>query len=135
MATRFLKLAALYWLIGVCVGLGMGITQEFRLAPVHAHLNLLGWASLALVALIYQAHPPAATTRLARWHFWLHNLGLPVFMVHLALLLSGQGWARAGVAVGASATVVGVLLFVINLHLTVRSDRRDVQPAGARGES
>ena len=83
MGLRFLKIAVVYLLIGAFLGLGMGIAQNFALVPVHAHVLLLGWASLALAGLVYHLYPAASTTRLARVHFWLHNLGLPVFMVTL----------------------------------------------------
>ena len=115
MATRILKLALVYLLLGVSMGLAMGITHQFQYAPVHAHINLLGWASLALISLIYHVHPQAAQTRLAQWHFWLHSLGLPVFMVSLFLLLSGNASAGPAVAIGATTTLVGIVLFVINV--------------------
>lgn len=34
-----------------CLGLYMGVRHDLRLAPVHGHLNLLGWAWLGLYAL------------------------------------------------------------------------------------
>src|SRR5215467_11574173 len=90
MGIRFLKIAAVYLFVGVAMGLAMGITQSFALHPVHAHVNLLGWASLALAGLIYVQFPAAAETRLARIHFWMHNVSLPIFMTALAFLLSGH---------------------------------------------
>jgi len=121
MAIRFLKLAAAYLLLGVTMGFGMGITHQFQYAPVHAHVNLLGWATQALVALIYRVFPQAAETRLARLHFGMHNLGLPVFMASLFLVIAGQAWAQAGVAVGAAITLTGIALFVVNLARTLDS--------------
>jgi hypothetical protein len=56
----------------------------FILAPVHAHLLLLGWASLALAGIIYHLYPAAGTTRLARIHFWAHNSPA-----------SGPAWSRS----------------------------------------
>ncbi len=53
MSARFLKIAVVYFVIGAVVGLYMGITATFTQAPVHAHLNLLGWVSLAVIGLIY----------------------------------------------------------------------------------
>ena len=71
MGLRFLKIAVVYLLIGALLGLGMGIAQNFALIPVHAHLLLLGWASLALAGVVYHLYPAASTTRLARIHFWM----------------------------------------------------------------
>ena len=90
MALRFLKIAVVYLFIGALLGFAMGMSQQFTLAPVHAHLLLLGWASFALVGLVYHLYPAAAETKLARIHFWLHNLGLPAFMLALGTLLTGH---------------------------------------------
>ena len=121
MGVRFLRIAVVYLVIGACLGLAMGIKENFVLAPVHAHLLLLGWASLALAGIIYHLYPGAADTRLARVHFWLHNVGLPVFMAGLGMLLTGT--AGAGPVVGISATVVlvGLVVFATNILLNVKS--------------
>ena len=65
MAQRFLKIAVVYLFLGVLLGITMGITQNFVLVPVHAHIGLLGWATLALAGVIYHLHPAAGKTRLA----------------------------------------------------------------------
>ena len=61
----FLLLAAMSLVAGVVLGIWMGITHDFRFMPVHAHLNLLGWASQALFGLVYRAYPSLARARLA----------------------------------------------------------------------
>jgi len=126
MATRFIKIAVLYLALGVTLGVVMGMLQKFTFTPVHAHLNLLGWASLALVGLVYHAFPQAAETRLARIHFWLHNLGLPPLMIALALMLSGNAALEPVVGIFSLIVWLGVILFVVNIWLAVR-------PAAAPG--
>ena len=120
MGLRFLKIAVVYLVLGALLGLTMGITQKFVLAPVHAHLLLLGWASLALAGLIYHLYPAAATTRLARTHFWLHNLALPPFMVGLGMLLTGNESAGAVVAPSATVVLVGLAVFAANVLINVK---------------
>lgn len=120
MGLNLLRIAVVYLFVGALMGLAMGITQKFVLAPVHAHLLLLGWASLALAGIVYHLYPPASATRLARLHFWLHNLGLPVFMIGLALLLTGT---EAGVPItgaGATAVLIGLALFTTNVMLNAK---------------
>ncbi len=121
MGIRFLKIAVVYLVVGASLGLFMGITENFTLAPVHAHLVLLGWASLALAGIIYHLYPAAGTTKLAQVHFWTHNLALPVFMGSLGFLLRGA--AGAGPVVGISATVVlaGLFVFATNVLLNVKA--------------
>lgn len=120
MGLNFLRIAVVYLFLGALMGFAMGITQKFVLAPVHAHLLLLGWASLALAGIVYHLYPPASATRLARLHFWLHNLGLPVFMVGLALLLTGTEAGNPMTAVGATIVLVGLALFSANVLLNAR---------------
>ena len=120
MGLRFLKIAVVYLFVGALLGLFMGITQQFVLAPVHAHLLLLGWASLALAGLIYHLYPAASATRLAHIHFWLHNFGLPVFMTALGLLLTGHESAVPFVAIGASAMLIALAIFTTNVLLNVK---------------
>lgn len=120
MATRFIKIAVLYLVAGVTLGVIMGMRQSFGLAPVHAHLNLLGWASLALVGLVYHAYPAAAETRLARIHFWLHNIGLPPLMIALALMLSGNAAMEPVVGIFSLVVAAGIACFVVNVWLAVR---------------
>ncbi|HYQ99388.1 MAG TPA: hypothetical protein VET86_05030, partial [Casimicrobiaceae bacterium] len=89
-ATTWLKLSVVYLMAGVALGIAMGVTEDFTLKPVHAHLNLLGFATTALAGLIYSVHPEAARSRLAVAHFWLHNTALPVMMGSLAWFLNGH---------------------------------------------
>ena len=121
MGVRFLKIAAVYLVVGTLLGVYMGATEKFALAPVHAHLLLLGWASLALAGIIYHLHPAAGETRLARIHFRMHNLALPVFMAALAALLSGNPGAGPVVGIGSLVMFAGLLLFGINVLVNVRA--------------
>jgi hypothetical protein len=121
MELRFVKISLVYLVVGAALGLVMGISGEFRLASVHTHLLLLGWASLALAGLVYHWYPQAAATRLARIHFWLHNIGLPVFMVALALLLTGNGWATPVVGAAGAAVTLGLLAFAANVFVNIRA--------------
>ena len=124
MGLTLLRIAVVYLVIGGSLGLTMGITEKFTLAPVHAHLLLVGWASLALAGLIYHAYPAAAITRLARIHFWLHNLGLPVFMLGLGLVLSGSEAARSALPILATAAAVvlaGLFVFAANVLINAKA--------------
>lgn len=121
MGLRFFQIAVVYLVVGATLGLVMGIRQQFALAPVHAHLVLLGWATLALAGTIYHFYPAAAATRLARVHFWMHNLGLPAFMGGLALVLTGDGWAMPLTVTGAVTTLAGLFVFAANVLVNAKA--------------
>jgi hypothetical protein len=65
---QFLLLAALSLVVGIGLGIFMGITHDFSYVPVHAHVNLVGWASLGLFGLAYRAYPELASRKLAKVH-------------------------------------------------------------------
>ena len=121
MAQRFIRIAVVYLVIGACLGLAMGISGKFTMQPVHAHLLLAGWLSLAMAGVIYTLYPEAAATKLATGHFWLHNIGLPIFMAGLAAMLTtGEQGLVPVVAGGASLLLIGFFLFAGNVLLKVR---------------
>ncbi|MDE2235707.1 MAG: cytochrome-c oxidase [Gammaproteobacteria bacterium] len=121
MGALWLKIAVVYVLIGMLVGLYMGATEQMQYIPVHAHLNLLGWVTLALAGLVYQIFPRMAASPLQRWHFWLHNLGLPVSMVSLALMINHRPALLPVVIIGAIVVFIGMLLFAINLFRNAKA--------------
>lgn len=121
MSARLIKVAAFYLVAGVAMGIVMGITHEFVLAPVHAHINLLGWATLAIIGVIYHAYPAAGETRLASVHFWIHNTALPVFMVGLGFALTGHEAFLPVTIAGALGVAIGIVVFAVNLWRTVGS--------------
>ncbi len=121
MGIRFLKIAVIYLFVGALLGGYMGATNNFVLAPVHAHLALLGWASLALAGLIYHLYPAAARTLLARIHFWLHNIGLPFFMLGLGLVLTGHTAAVSIVSISAGIVIIGLAALTANVLMNVKA--------------
>ena len=121
MSERFIHIAVIYLVVGATLGLGMGITQKFMLQAVHAHLLLAGWLTLAMVGAIYKLYPAAGTTKLATAHFWLHNVGLPIFMGGLtAMLLTGDQGLTPVIAGGALLVLIGFYCFAVNVWLRLR---------------
>ncbi|HYD89349.1 MAG TPA: hypothetical protein VEA80_17855 [Vitreimonas sp.] len=61
----FITTALLCLLVGESLGIWMGVAHDFTFAPVHAHLNLLGWVTLAAYGLMHRAYPALGASRLA----------------------------------------------------------------------
>lgn len=120
MGIKFIKISVVYFVIGVCIGLYMSISHLFDLTPVHVHINLLGWVSMGLAGLIYVAFPAAAETAMAKAHFWIHNIALPIMMIGLALYVSGVESALPAVAVGGTLMVLGIIVFALNVLTNVK---------------
>ena len=118
----WIKIAVVYFVIGVGWGIYMGASGDFTLMPVHVHINLLGWVSLTLIGLIYRQFPELAGTMLAKIQFWLHNLGLPLLMLALAGMLRGKTTLEPILGVAAAVVGLAVLLFAINIWRVPRND-------------
>ena len=112
LSQRWFLAAITYFVIGIGMGVYMGASGNHALFTVHAHVNLLGWASMGLIGLLYRSLPAAAETRFAVWHFWLYQVAVPPMLVAVALI---QVWGQkdAGPVAGAASVVVfaSVLLF------------------------
>jgi len=116
----WIKAAVIYFIMGVGLGIYMGASGDHVLVPVHAHFNLLGWVSLALVGLIYRQFPVAGSHRLAKVQFWLHNAGLLAAMFLLTGVLRGN--TSLDPILGVASVVIGasVVLFAINVFQNIR---------------
>lgn len=122
----FLILATTSLLVGVSVGIWMGIAHDFQFAPAHAHLNLLGWVSLALFGLAYRAYPRLGESRMAMPHFVLACVGAIVFPVGIALSISGVTIVVA--IAGSFIWLAAVVLFLANL-VRITVGRTSASPA------
>lgn len=124
MGTLFIKIAAVYLLIGIALGIYMGITDSFQYAHVHAHINLLGWATSGLFGVIYYVFSRAGNSKLGKIHFWLHTIGTPLVLLGMYLFTVGQDGAAFPMAVGGALIVLAAtLLFVVNMFTNLKKDR------------
>ena len=113
MSNWFLRLAVLYLIAGVGLGLYMAASHNHTMFPVHAHLNLLGWVTLALFGLFYRLVPAATGTLLAKLHFCVYVPAHFVQMVLLALFF--RGVTAVEPALGAVSMLVGaaIVMFAV----------------------
>jgi hypothetical protein len=61
----FILIGLLYGIFGFGFGIWVGINERFEQAHLHAHINLIGFASMTLFGLLYRAFPALAEGRLA----------------------------------------------------------------------
>ena len=85
-ALWFFAIAPLYVVIGMALGIYMGASDDHSLYPAHAHLNLIGWVTMALYGTFY-ALAREASPKLAWSTFWLNNAGVVIMIPSLALVL------------------------------------------------
>ena len=110
---KFLLLGAIMLTAGVALGIVMGFRHDFSLAPVHAHINLVGWASLSLFGIVYKLYPQMAKSRLAALHFIFAAPAAVMFPLGIALAMLAD---RPLVAIVAAVLwFIGVVLFLVQL--------------------
>lgn len=112
-SNNFLRLGALSALVGMTLGVWMGANENFVLRPVHAHINLLGFASMMLFGLFYRAFPPAGRGWLPMGHFVLSVIGFLILMPSLTLMLLGKPLFMPGMIASEIMLVASMALFVI----------------------
>jgi hypothetical protein len=112
---RFFIVAILFALSGMVLGIWMGITgpEVFNFAPVHAHINLVGWATLFLCGLWYRGAPLAAATVLAQTHFWLAAVGAVLLVIGIVGAVAPNPSLERVVIPGSLITLAGMILFLI----------------------
>jgi cbb3-type cytochrome oxidase subunit 1 len=118
----WLRLAVVYLIAGIALGIAMGATENFTLRPVHAHINLLGWATLAVAGLLYTVFPQAGESKLAKAHFWLLNVSMPIMLAALTIMLLGNPGAIPVLAISEFVAAGGMIAFAINVFVNVRTN-------------
>ncbi|MFI4868573.1 MAG: hypothetical protein ACHQDD_04390 [Steroidobacterales bacterium] len=107
----YVTLGACYLVLGMTLGIVMGIRQDFQLSPVHAHINLVGFAAHCIFGLVYRSWPSLKQGAMAVAQFWLFVLGSPVLMVGIAVAILTNNPALA--IVGSMLVILGALLFLV----------------------
>jgi cbb3-type cytochrome oxidase subunit 1 len=122
LSKRLIHTAAAFFVVGVSLGAYMGAKQDFRFVHAHAHINLLGWVALGLIGLIYRVHPHLQKGWLTHAHYWLHTVGLVVFMGSFVWGITAGAKALPFIATGASMVSLAVPLFAVNVFMRLRSN-------------
>jgi hypothetical protein len=86
----FMVMGAVYLVVGILFGAYMGGSGDHTLAPVHAHINLLGFTLMTVFGVGYRLIPGLAEGTLPKAHFWLHQVGALLLLIGLTLLMTGQ---------------------------------------------
>lgn len=120
LAYRFMLAGIVFVILGMVLGVYMGTSEDFTLTPLHAHLNLVGWATMMLFGLFYRGDQMAANAPLAQWHFWVAVIGMILFIPGIAgANLGNSTWAMF-VIPGALLTLASMLIFLWTVWQSAR---------------
>lgn len=118
LSTLLLRVSILLLLIGLCIGIGMAITQDFRMRPTHAHLNLVGFVIMFIAGLYYRLVPVAETMVLAKAHAYLHIAAGIIFPIGIyAVTVVSPSYEFLAI-IGSLTFLVSMVLFTIVVYRT-----------------
>jgi cbb3-type cytochrome oxidase subunit 1 len=135
----FLK-SSLAWLaLGVTLGLCMAAHPAWTIyRPAHAHMVLLGFATMMIYGVAYHVIPRFTghalhSRRAAGAHWWLANAGLALMVAGFALRANAAPFATIALASGGALASAGAYTFVYVMWRTIDGPRR--APGATRAAS
>ncbi|HEY7977109.1 MAG TPA: hypothetical protein VID67_02870 [Rhizomicrobium sp.] len=116
-SAAFFAVGILCVLGGMFLGMHMGATHNMTLAQAHAHLNLVGWASMALYGTFYALERETIVMRLAWLNFIVSTIGILVMIPALIMFLNGgndPAWVPM-MSAGEGIVAFGALIFAVSV--------------------
>lgn len=109
-ALWFFASGVVYVTAGMIFGIWMSASGDHTLGGAHAHLNLVGWVTMALFGVFYHFVPSVAGTRLAYLHFIVATLGVWFMVPGIAIAIMGGTPLPA--IIGSFLTLGSMLIFL-----------------------
>ncbi len=107
----YVLIGALYLVLGMLLGIVMGIKGDFTLAPVHAHMDLVGFSSHCVLGLIYKTWPSLKQGALALVQFLLFVIGSPILLIGIAVAIKSNNATPA--IIGSMLLILGAVVFLL----------------------
>src|SRR5699024_6929286 len=121
MVPRWIKIASIYFILGIAIGIFMSASLQLEWAARHAHDNLAGWVSMWIIVFTYTIFPEAGSNMLVVWNFWLSSIGLQILLISMFMIQMEppfEAWisfVHIFTYVGGTMVAIGVILFIINI--------------------
>lgn len=123
-SAAFFVTGGCFVLVGMFIGMYMGANEDFRIAEAHAHLNLLGWVTMALYGGFYALTAKTMSNKLAWTNYTLSTLGVLLMIPTLAMfLISGNKGFVLPMVAGEILTVLSLLTFLVSAFRELFRDR------------
>jgi len=108
-ALNYIVIGAVWLVIGMILGIAMGAHEDFQFAPVHAHINLIGFACHSIFGIAYKQWPALVSSVFAPYQFWIFVVATPITLVGLVFTVTGGPLLPT--IVGSLGVLVGAALF------------------------
>jgi hypothetical protein len=115
--STYLAIGASWLVLGMVLGIVMGASENFLFMPVHAHINLVGFACHSIFGMAYRQWPAMKASSLAPYQFWIFVIATPITLIGLAFTLTG-GPALPTI-IGSLGVLIGAALFCFLIWRTL----------------
>ncbi len=109
----FFAVAVVCITIGMAWGIQMSASADHSLSGAHAHLNLVGWVTMAMFGVYYTLTPQAADAVLARVHFAVALAGVVLMVPGIVMAIREAG--EAVVIAGSMLTMASMAIFLVTV--------------------
>jgi hypothetical protein len=109
--TTYVAIGASWLVIGMILGIVMGASENFLFTPVHAHINLVGFACHSIFGMAYRQWPSMKASSLAPYQFWIFVIATPITLIGLVFTLTGGPVLPT--IIGSLGLVIGAALFCV----------------------
>ena len=127
MGQTWLKLAVLYLVFGISVGLFMSYTLQLNWAAGHAHVNVVGWLTTLGIGAVLSIYPNLAQNGLGKATFWLYHIGVPMFLFSTFYVQIDPGVAHIFTFIGGPMFLLAIILFGINIFLNLNENTTNLK--------
>ncbi|MBM7551929.1 hypothetical protein [Thalassobacillus pellis] len=114
----FIRVSAIYALIGAFIGSHMAGSGGYEFRAVHAHILVVGWLSLFAFAIYYKVFQIPKTSKLATFHVWtafIGSIGLTagMWLYYVQPFAGSETFNLVFFIVGGSILMISFFLFAI----------------------
>ena len=127
MGQTWLKLAVLYLVFGISVGLFMSYTLQLNWAAGHAHVNVVGWLTTLGIGAVLSIYQHLAQNGLGKATFWLYHIGVPMFLFSTFYVQIDPGVAHIFTFIGGPMFLLAIILFGINIFLNLNENTTNLK--------
>jgi hypothetical protein len=112
---NFVAIGALWLVVGMVLGIAMGASNNFTFAPLHAHINLIGFVCHSVFGMAYRHWPALKSSALAPYQFWIFVIATPITLIGLYFTLT-DGPVLPTI-VGSFGVLIGAALFAVMIWM------------------
>jgi hypothetical protein len=119
--STYVAIGATWLVLGMALGIYMGASENFQFSPVHAHINLIGFACHSIFGMALRHWPAMKVSRLAPYQFWIFVIATPIMLIGLVFTLTGG--PALPIIVGSSGVLIGAVLFAVMIWQARAAER------------